>query len=366
MRPAKTPGLRLSSQVYLATIAWTLALSALLVVFLVNYSRTVTDRALDRAVIVRAESAGMDLGRAIHEDWLELRYVADQMAGRDAVSARTLFDGMVGNGDRVAWVGLAGADGTVQVASGGLLEEANVAQRPWFKGGLKAPYAGDFRDAVLLNALLGGTDARPLRFIDLATPVIGENGAPKAVLASHINAAWAQRYLAESAKVRGIDLFLVTAAGEVVLSTVAPPAQPGTLQTFRATSAGRAISILETWPDGRAYRSSVIPTIGYGDLPGFGWRLVGRMPADAFAADRSDLLFVALRVLLAAVSLTLVATVIFVRVHVAPIRRMAETATAISADEDVYPEEIRSSQETAALSVALTRIQSRLRTKPTD
>lgn len=85
-----------------------------------------------------------------------------------------------------AWIGLASPTGSVRAASGGLLLNADVAQRPWFKAGINGPFVGDLHEAVLLSKLLPPQkDGAPLRFLDFAAPVPGPDGPPLGVLAAH-------------------------------------------------------------------------------------------------------------------------------------------------------------------------------------
>ena len=76
-----------------------------------------------------------------------------------------------------AWIGFARPDGTVIAATGGLLEGASVAERPWFKDGLVGPVVKDVHDAKLLAALLEpNPNGEPFRFVDVAVPVKDAGG----------------------------------------------------------------------------------------------------------------------------------------------------------------------------------------------
>ena len=60
----------------------------------------------------------------------------------------------------------------VRAATGGILEGANVGQRPWFIDGIKGAAAEDVHLAALLQTLLRpNADGTPFRFVDLASPV---------------------------------------------------------------------------------------------------------------------------------------------------------------------------------------------------
>ena len=76
------------------------------------------------------------------------------------------------------WIGMAGLDGQVLVEARGLLEGANVAQRPWFRDALKGVYVGDVHEAVLLAKLLPAPEGEPRRFVDVAFPYMDTQGRP--------------------------------------------------------------------------------------------------------------------------------------------------------------------------------------------
>lgn len=352
--------LRLATAVYCCLLAAIVLLGVGLMVTMPDYSRTVADRALDRAVQVRTRSAAMDFARALHADWTELQFIAGRIGEVSPESARAMFDGAVGSGRRVSWIGLAGLDGRVQVASGGLLEGADVSARPWFEAGLRGGFAGDLHDAVLLNRLLGGSGSQPIRFIDFALPVEDANEEETGVIALHIDFRWAERFLTESAAVRNIDLFLVNASGEVIFATTSLGEGIAPLQALRAAAAGVPARTRETWPDGQEYFASVVPSVSYADLPAFGWRLVGRVQSDAFEADRRDVIWTVLGMIGVAVLVFTALGAIFTLVFVRPVERLVRSAERVSKGEGIYPEENRSSAEAARLSAALARIESRM------
>jgi diguanylate cyclase (GGDEF)-like protein len=98
-----------------------------------------------------------------------------------------------------AWIGFADVDGKVVASTGGLLQGASVAQRPWFKEGLQRMAIGDVHEAVLLASLLTQrTDGEPYRFVDLAMPVHDSAGKLLGVLGGHLNWDWASNLIKES------------------------------------------------------------------------------------------------------------------------------------------------------------------------
>jgi hypothetical protein len=74
-----------------------------------------------------------------------------------------------------AWVGFIDASGVVRYSTGGLLEGAQVSERPAFREGRRGLYVGDAHEAVRLASLLKSA-AGPLRLLDLAVPVYAEDG----------------------------------------------------------------------------------------------------------------------------------------------------------------------------------------------
>ena len=92
-----------------------------------------------------------------------------------------------------SWIGVTDTQGVVQVATGNLLQGQDVSQRPWFGAGGQGPYVGDAHDAVLLDKLLRAPGSQvPLRFMDYASPVRGQDSAFKGVIAAHVHWAWVQ------------------------------------------------------------------------------------------------------------------------------------------------------------------------------
>lgn len=98
-----------------------------------------------------------------------------------------------------AWIGIAGADGKVLAATGGLLLGVDVSARPWFKAGTQGAYNGDVHEAVLLAKLLPSVvSEQPLRFIDIAVPVLGPSGELRGVLGTHLHSSWIGTILREA------------------------------------------------------------------------------------------------------------------------------------------------------------------------
>ncbi|PJI97648.1 PAS domain S-box-containing protein/diguanylate cyclase (GGDEF)-like protein [Acidovorax sp. 69] len=180
-----------------------------------------------------------------------------------------------------SWIGVTDAQGVVQVATGNLLLGQDVSQRPWFGAGKTGPYVGDAHDAVLLDKHLRDPGSQvPLRFMDYASPVRGQDSALRGVISAHVNWAWVQdiirRASPDSAAASGLDVLLVNkdgvlnAAGKVELPRSALPILPP-LGTFHVMSWGDS-------PKDR-YLTAVVPVKAQ-TVTDLGWQLVTRQPLD--------------------------------------------------------------------------------------
>jgi diguanylate cyclase (GGDEF)-like protein len=98
-----------------------------------------------------------------------------------------------------AWIGFADVDGKVVASTGGLLQGASVAARPWFKEGLQRLAVGDVHEAVMLASLLSQrTSGEPYRFVDVAVPVSDSSGKLLGVLGGHLNWDWASALIRDA------------------------------------------------------------------------------------------------------------------------------------------------------------------------
>ena len=347
----------LKSALYACMLCAFVVLGILVLLVLPNFSRDLTGAALEREIQTRTSSLALELSRNLHADWQQLNDLSEEIGEMDPDMARVFLDGVT-TGGTISWSGFATVDGTVRAASGGLLEGQSVAARPWFSAGLTGAFAGDVHEAVLLQSLLAPEAETPLRFIDLARPVVDAGGRTIGVVGFHIDAAWLEAYLAEAAAIRGIDVVLVSADGTPAISTVALGDDPSSIAAIRAAGAGAAGRMIEDWPDGQRSISAVVTNMTYEDLPSFGWRIVGRIPTDSFAFAQTQLLRHVLALGGAAAAVFVLAALVFVTVFLRPLTGLIATAERISLGEDAYPVETTSSSEAARLGTALSRLRS--------
>lgn len=362
----RTP--RLSIHACAATFAVFAAAVPLAVMLpvLASATREAADARAVEALRSTAQQSATLLARAVHVPWRELDGLAAfaREEGLGSVRFRIRLETAKALNDRLSWLGVAGPDGRVLLAANGTLEGQDIGSRAWFRAGLEAPFAGDVREAVLLQrALAPHGAAEPLRILDFAAPVRrASDGAVVGVIGVNIGWNWVRDLVREAARPAGSDVLLVSRDGTVV---VGPPGLEGTrqhhLRAVLAAGHGASVTAEEAWPDGGRYVSASSPVPGYDNMPSFGWSVVVRQPSHlAFAPARAA----ARRLLppLLGVSLLLLAAgLAFARAIGRPVAALAASAEAMAAgrlDEPV-PDQ-RGSREAATLSAALARLQSAL------
>ncbi|WP_395830725.1 diguanylate cyclase [Elstera sp.] len=179
-----------------------------------------------------------------------------------------------------AWIGFARTDGTVEVATGGLLEGQSVAERPWFKEALKAPFIGDLHEALLLQKYLNSPTTEPLRFVDVAAPIYDPAGRVIGVVGAHLYWAWAQdirtSVLRPDRTFPETDILVLDSAGRTVLgpSLGRSYADLGAVQKMIAGAIGAQTEVI----DGVEKLVGFAPTQGYRDFGGLGWRILATTP----------------------------------------------------------------------------------------
>ncbi len=147
----------------------------------------------------------------------------------DAKTLRQMFNNLLSRQAEYAWIGLATQDGTVTVASGGLLEGKSVQARPWFQGGLQGVFLGDPHEAVMLARYLKpNANDDLLRFVDVALPVRDRQGNHLGVLGAHLHWQWIQglvnNALADLEKSTPVQVLIASQDGKWILKPATEPA----------------------------------------------------------------------------------------------------------------------------------------------
>lgn len=226
------------------------------------------------------------LARQLHEREREIAllsksYVLTQLE-LDNNAVQTRLHEMQQSYPFYAWIGVVAPDGTVMVATNDILAGKNVAQRPWFKAGLKQLYVGDVHEAVLLAQLLGTSASEPLRFIDFAAPVRHSDGRVRAVVAAHVHWNWVHDLVnavhSDDVLGDGMELLILGQQGQWLhpynaIGRVAVPAD--------LPPAGQVAVV--NWPEqGRFFTAKVnVKTTTDTNSNALGWQVVLRQPLKA-------------------------------------------------------------------------------------
>jgi diguanylate cyclase (GGDEF)-like protein len=184
-----------------------------------------------------------------------------------------------------AWIGYTDRAGRVLAATGGLLEGADVSERPWFRGAIAGPFVGDVHKAVLLEKLLTNPDpSAPLRFVDVAMPLKNAAGEVTGTVGAHLSWSWAAEIktslLAADHIADGVEILVLSSEGDVLLGDPRLEGTRLTLASVAAAQRGETGVGEETWPDGVAYLTGYSRARGFRDYPGLGWIVLARQPVE--------------------------------------------------------------------------------------
>lgn len=308
----------------------------------------------------RGDLVGSLSMRRLHTLWQTVSTYAKETNLDSVQAARQRCDILAEVDERIAWLGIADAQGRVVAASRGMAEGLDVSDRQWFRRGLVGPYAGDVREAPLLEKYLPKSDG-PRRFIDFAAPLRGPDGTVIGVVGMLVRWDWMREQL-EGMSTRHAEVLLISKDRRVLFG---PAALEGTrLEIGAAVVGSQAGSVLrsERWPDGRTYMTAAVPVGSYRDVPPFGWSVIVRQELDEASAPLRELTRTFWSVSLLAGVSSLLALWFFVKWLEKPIIRQTAFAVSLSEENaDSPPYEETRFQEAADLSAALVRLQTRLR-----
>ena len=290
----------------LVTVGFVLLLSILLSIIVGNVStrqlKVATYRSLEELAFQMADK----LDRGMFERYRDLQNLASldtlHQPSPSLSNQRDLLEQLQSTYPSYAWIGITDTQGNVLSSTGGLLEGKSAAKRPWFQAGKSHPFVGDVHEALLLAKLLPNNSKEPLRFVDIATPIIDTNGQFKGVLSAHLSWSWAREVaetlLLPEQEQRQVDIFIVSQSGTILLG---PPewqgtALPSVLQAKLRTSTsghflgkglGYTVSQTERLGQGLKPESFISESVvsgfsqtqGYRNYPGLGWSVWVQQPA---------------------------------------------------------------------------------------
>lgn len=220
------------------------------------------------------------LDRGMFERYREIQLMSGRLARiRDPELVQVELDEAKRSFRHYAWLGVVDPKGIVQAASGGLLQGADVSQRPWFGRALAGVHLGDVHEAVLLAKLLGPQgDGAPARFYDVAFP-IRQGGQVTGVLGAHVSWEWARdvrQAVFGPGRGKHVEPMIVAADGTVLLGPQGTEGQRLQLGSLDRAARGDNGYATEQWPGGGTYLVGYSGSRGFESSPGLGWRVLVR------------------------------------------------------------------------------------------
>jgi signal transduction histidine kinase len=307
----------------------------------------------------------MELDRDVGRHLEQITTLAAHGVMRDVKAGkaekRLLLELLQGAEGEYAWIGITDAGGTIVAGTGGLLEGVNVAQRDYFIHGSKVPFVGDVHDAFLLAKLLPTPgDGLPLRLVDVAAPLLDEQGRFLGVLVGHLSWEWASRsrenLLRPVRESSSLDLVLLNRENKVLLgdSRLFSPQQTLDSASTRALAQYGNGFLIEARGDGGEVLTGYARSQGYQDYPGLGWRVLVRQHAGAAFAEATEVRnFIFGAGLLAAFVFGTAVWLLLGRI-IKPVTRISGAARRIRAGErEVQIPAVRGCDEVAELSQSL-------------
>ncbi len=245
-----------------------------------------SERLVDTARII-ARQISLDLD----ERYRDTRTVRDlferELADATIQQKREVLERMRAAHAYFSWLGVASANGQIELGTETLLEGGSVAQRDWFEGALNSPaFFGNLHPAKLLEQHIRNPDGAPLRLLDIALPLRNADGQATGVLAGHLN--WR---MIEDAVRDGIETSpdasplaaaVVSADGVILYDTQGATGEARAL--LKQLALGQMIEA--TWPSERQTSLLVAAPLPLGHVfTGLDWRIVLRESAPAVRAS---------------------------------------------------------------------------------
>ena len=121
-----------------------------------------------------------------------IRLIASHLddLAHDLQEVKLTLDGIQDQYPEINWIGLTDMDGAVVASGDNVLLGQNASDKEWFIQGSKRAWLGDVRNADALQNLLPRRAGVSFKVVDVAVPVLDENGTTKAVLGAHLSWNW--------------------------------------------------------------------------------------------------------------------------------------------------------------------------------
>ncbi|KAA9008091.1 cache domain-containing protein [Histidinibacterium aquaticum] len=317
------------------------------------FERTVQSERVMRA----GRALQLALSKTVEREWNSLRAVASQIDMRDPASRRRFAEAVPQASPGVAWVGIASPDGRVLTGSSGFREGEDVREFRWFREGLRFGSVG----AVYVPSGGSGMPGAEQGLINMSAPIVDDFGVARGVVAYSLRVDWLSGYMVQAARELGLDISVLDRTGREIISLnelIDAPIDPEI--TALAEMGHDLTRYVSGGVGGEAHVTGVFPNMLVGEMPHFGWDLVVRVPALQGQTSLTDFMRQVSWTIAALFMALAVGTVLYAIYFLRPIEELSRAAADIAEGGADYPPESLSSRESAALSAALARIQSRV------
>ncbi|EEF26926.1 conserved hypothetical protein, partial [Ricinus communis] len=245
----------------LSTVAATLVLTLTLVEAIGSAASRQVEADIGQSLAELAFQTTDKLDRGMYERYREVQLIAERFEitekGIPAAAKRAVLESMQETYPDYAWIGLTDTSGKVLVATKGMLEGADVSQRPWYAAAYREEHLTDVHEAVLLAKLLPSPAGEPKRFFDIAFPYRNKEGDIEGILGTHLSWQWAKdiedSVLRPLARRASVETLIVSRHGRVLLGPARYKDTDLALGSLNASRAKRNGYVIESWPDGKRY-----------------------------------------------------------------------------------------------------------------
>ena len=211
--------------------------------------------AVSQAVHREAQVLGQTIATELAERQSQVQQLAsapEMVSGlMDAGTIRLMLERVRAFSPEFEWLALTDAHGVILTATGARLERQDASRQPWFHGGLTGPWVGHPHPAgELARYLPPEAEGRPAQLLDIAVPVIDNEGRVIGVVVGMLNWRWIgdlHRSLTEDdAHLK--NALVLTPAGQVSIGPdawVGKALRPDGLDAVQADGEARVLR----WPD---------------------------------------------------------------------------------------------------------------------
>ncbi|OWY08832.1 hypothetical protein B6V72_18365 [Thioclava sp. F34-6] len=302
-----------------------------------------------------ADAVALSFNTALTREWGSLHAVADAISFASPAEKRRFLAAAMRASDQVAWVGFASLDGTIQSASDSSEEGSDVSARRWFLDGLQGPSVNVNTDAG--NDATVGT---PEGYLDLSARVRGARGQVAGVLDYRLRIEWVRTFLLRASKDIGIDVIVQDNDGKSIIDTRSESAPLPASLTANGSLHNKSSGAFQLvgGKDGATY--ALAPDFFRTSLPGLEWPVFVVLRQNQLESDLPALTWVVLSAIAIAAISILAGTLLFLKLLLHPVERLALAAKNIANGTYVALKASNSSREAGSLSSALAVIQDKL------